>query len=83
MEQSRRGHEGSLDSLRGKERRGRKRRRPALESLESRRLLASISEFSVIPAENNNPNTVPYAITSAPDGNLWFVDIRWCSRAIE
>ena len=54
--------------------RSRNRRRPVLEPLESRRLLTSISEFSTLPAENNNNNSEPLAIATGPDGNLWFAD---------
>ena len=49
-------------------------RRPSLESLESRELL-SVSEYSILPAENNNTNSEPLAIVSGPDGNLWFTDL--------
>jgi streptogramin lyase len=49
-----------------------RRRRPALEGLETRRLL-SLSEFSVAQTENN-PNAHPFAVTAGPNGNVWFVD---------
>jgi len=49
---------------------GRKKgRRFQLEPLESRRLLTSISDFSIPTA-----NSSPVAITTGPDGNLWFTE---------
>jgi streptogramin lyase len=54
-----------------------------LEGLETRQLL-SVSEFSVAAAEqqafslsnDKAANTEPLAITSGPNGNLWFVDVQ-------
>ena len=48
----------------------RRRRRPDLEPLESRRLLASIAEISV----PSGPVAAPDRITTGPDGNLWFTE---------
>jgi streptogramin lyase len=45
----------------------RRRRRLTIETLESRRLLASIAEFPV-----PSPGVLPTQITAGPDGNLWF-----------
>ena len=60
MEQSDHRQGGRAASLRGMKARMRKRRQPHLEPLESRQLL-SITEYSLIPAENNNTNTEPQA----------------------
>ena len=49
--------------------RSRHPRRPGVEALESRRLLAAITEF---PAPLVPTSTHPSAITLGPDGNLWF-----------
>jgi streptogramin lyase len=46
-----------------------KGRRFQLEPLESRRLLTSISDFSIPTAVSS-----PAAITTGPDGNLWFTE---------
>ena len=47
---------------------GRRRRRPGVESLESRRLLTSITEIPV------TAGTRPVSIAAGPDGNLWFTE---------
>ena len=73
MEQSDHRQGGWAASLRGMKARMRKRRRPHLEPLESRPA-TSITEYSLIPAENNNTNSEPLAIAAGPDGNLWFTD---------
>src|SRR5579885_1507754 len=79
-------HRGGLASGPGHRgtgaRRGR-RRRPVLEGLETRELL-SVSEFSVGAAaqqafslsDPDAANTESLAITSGPNGNLWFVDVQ-------
>ncbi len=48
---------------------GRRRRRLAIETLESRCLLATISEVPV-----PSPGVLPTQITAGPDGNLWFTE---------
>ena len=48
---------------------GTARRRPILESLESRRLLASIAQYPV-----PSPGELPTSIIAGPDGNLWFTE---------
>ena len=48
---------------------GTARRRPILESLESRRLLASIAQYPV-----PSPGELPTSIITGPDGNLWFTE---------
>ncbi len=45
------------------------RRRPGLEILESRRLLATILDF---PAPT--PSSAPYEIASGPNGTIWFTE---------
>ena len=45
-------------------------RRPCLESLESRRLLATIVEFDV-----PTPGSYPWDITAGPEGDVWFVEL--------
>jgi streptogramin lyase len=40
--------------------------------MESRRLLTTIAEHSLIPAEN--ADSAPLGLTAGPDGNLWFAD---------
>ncbi len=47
----------------------RRRARPGVEPLESRRLLASIAVFPT-PSENS----VPTSIVTGSDGNLWFTE---------
>jgi streptogramin lyase len=47
----------------------RRRRRPGLESLEGRQLLAAITDF---PLGSNENTTATAALTVGPDGNLWF-----------
>ncbi len=49
--------------------RSRRRRRPALEPLESRRLPSSIAEVPI-----PNVNSYPAAIAAGPDGDLWFTE---------
>lgn len=50
------------------------RRRPVLESLEKRSLLSTFNEFPVaIPANPGYAGVL--AITSGPDGNLWFTEL--------
>jgi streptogramin lyase len=49
--------------------RSRRRRRPALEPLESRRLLTSVAEVPIPTI-----NSYPAGIAVGPDGNLWFTD---------
>ncbi len=48
---------------------GKRRRRPALECLESRELLSGIVEYPV-----PSPGCLPTQITLGPDGNLWFTE---------
>src|SRR4051794_35788983 len=43
------------------------RRRPCVESLEGRRLLAAVTDFPL--SSNLTPSA---ALTAGPDGNLWF-----------
>ena len=52
--------------------RGRERRRPYVESLESRRLLTTITEYSV-PLVNHQ-NTQPSQIAVGPNNTLYFVE---------
>jgi streptogramin lyase len=47
----------------------RRRRRPVVEPMEPRRLLAGFQEFPVAPNSN------PFAIAAGPDGNLWFTEL--------
>jgi streptogramin lyase len=49
--------------------RARRCRRPVVEPLESRQLLAGVQEFPV--AANSNP----FSIVAGPDGNLWFTEL--------
>src|SRR5207248_1466247 len=46
-----------------------RRHAPGLEPLEPRCLLSSIAEFSL-----SSPRSTPVAITTGPDGNLWFIE---------
>jgi streptogramin lyase len=46
-------------------------RRPRIESLEDRCLLATVTEFPV-----PTPNSFPNGITTGPDGSLWFTELN-------
>ncbi len=51
-------------------RRAEHRRRPVIEPMEARQLLATVAEFPV-PTANSNP----IGIVAGSDGNLWFTEI--------
>ena len=54
-------------------------RRPGLESLECRRLLAGVvAEYPLA-----NPPARPGAITAGPDDNLWFINYRGLAATID
>src|SRR5438874_871120 len=50
-------------------------RRPQVEGLEGRALLASVTEYPV-PGLGNSSG-VPGQIVKGPDGNLWFTDVDY------
>jgi len=50
----------------------RNRSRPGLERLEDRQVLSTITSVAEFPTPT--PSADPTAITSGPDGNLWFVE---------
>ncbi len=56
-------------SRRGHGRRDGKRRRPEVESLESRQLLTTLNDSFALTA-----NATPWGVTAGPDGKVWFTD---------
>jgi virginiamycin B lyase len=61
---------GSGGGRRGPSSRSGRRRRPAVEPIEPRRLLASVAEFPV-----PTPRGEPESVVAGPDGNLWFTEL--------
>ena len=54
-----------------------RRSRPELECLETRFLLATgITEFAPLPTASSQPD----AVTTGPDGNIWFTEVGRVNR---